>query len=92
MAISACPSEPAQAPIIRQARLRRLATEANGQPAFAVYQREPDGSWRAFQLQVMAVSGGSISHVTAFFDLSLFPTFGLPARLDDDAALGVAVA
>ena len=38
------------------------------------------------------LTDGRMSHVTAFFDLSLFPTFGLPARLDEDAALGVAVA
>jgi hypothetical protein len=27
------------------------------------------------------VSASGISHVAAFFDLSLFPTFGLPATL-----------
>ena len=70
--------------------IRLLATEANGQPAYAVYRLTDEG-WMPFQLHVLAMTDGRVSHVSAFFDLSLFPTFGLPARLDDDAALGVAV-
>ena len=71
--------------------MRLLPTEANGQPAFAVYRLTDEG-WMPFQLHVLALTDGRVSHVSAFFDLSLFPTFGLPARLDEDAALGVAVA
>ncbi len=56
-------------------------TRANGQPAYAVYRLGDDGTWNAFQLQVMTMSATGISHVTAFFDLSLFPTFGLPTTL-----------
>ena len=68
--------------------LRLVPTEANGQPAYAVYRLTAEG-WTPFQLHVLALTDGRVSHVAAFFDLSLFTTFGLPARLDD-AAPGVA--
>jgi RNA polymerase sigma-70 factor (ECF subfamily) len=71
-----CPAGPSE--------LRLLPTEANGQAAFATYIRAEDGSWRAFQLQVLELTGAGISHVTAFFDLSLFATFGLPMTLPAD--------
>jgi RNA polymerase sigma-70 factor (ECF subfamily) len=70
--------------------LRLVPTEANGQPAYAVYRLTAEG-WTPFQLHVLALTDGRVSHVAAFFDLSLFATFGLPARLDD-VAPGVAVA
>jgi RNA polymerase sigma-70 factor, ECF subfamily len=78
-----CPAEAGE--------LRLLPTEANGQPAYAVYRLTDEG-WTPFQLHVLALTDGRVSHVAAFFDLSLFATFGLPARLDEDVALGVAVA
>lgn len=58
-----------------------LATSANGQPAFGLYMRGPDGDFTPFQLQVLEVEGGKVSHVSAFFDTRLFATFGLPERL-----------
>jgi RNA polymerase sigma-70 factor (ECF subfamily) len=67
-----CPAGPGE--------LRLVATGANGQPAFAVYLLGDEG-WQPFQLQVLALEGGHISHVTAFFDTGLFATFGLPATL-----------
>jgi RNA polymerase sigma-70 factor, ECF subfamily len=75
----------------RAGELRLLPTEANGQPAYAVYRLTDEG-WTPFQLHVLAVTDGRVSHVAAFFDLTLFATFGLPARLDDDAAPGGTVA
>ncbi|MDQ1601877.1 MAG: polymerase sigma-70 factor, subfamily [Actinomycetota bacterium] len=78
-----CPAEAGE--------LRLLPTEANGQPAYAVYRLTDEG-WMPFQLHVLALTDGRVSHVAAFFDLTLFATFGLPARLDEDVALGVAVA
>jgi RNA polymerase sigma-70 factor, ECF subfamily len=78
-----CPAEAGE--------LRLLPTDANGQPAYAVYRLTKEG-WTPFQLHVLAITDGRVSHVAAFFDLSLFATFGLPARLDDDVAVGVAVA
>jgi RNA polymerase sigma-70 factor (ECF subfamily) len=61
--------------------LRLVPTEANGQPAFAVYLRGEEGAWAAFQLQVLTLTPAGISHATVFFDLSLFATFGLPMTL-----------
>ncbi len=71
-----CPAGPGQ--------MRLLPTEANGQPAFAMYIHGDDGGWRAFQLQVVTLSAAGISHMTVFFDLSLFTTFGLPMTLPAD--------
>jgi RNA polymerase sigma-70 factor (ECF subfamily) len=61
--------------------MRLVPVEANGQPAFAVYRHGDDGGWHAFQLQVLTLTAAGISHVAAFFDLSLFTTFGLPMTL-----------
>jgi RNA polymerase sigma-70 factor (ECF subfamily) len=51
---------------------------ANGQPALALYMRAADGRHHAFQIQLPTVSADGISAVTVFFDLTLFPRFGLP--------------
>jgi RNA polymerase sigma-70 factor, ECF subfamily len=62
-----------------------VPVEANGQPAFAVYMIADDGVHRAFQTQVLALTpAGEVSHVTVFFDTSLFETFGLPDVLPSD--------
>jgi RNA polymerase sigma-70 factor (ECF subfamily) len=58
-----------------------LATSANGQPAFGLYMRRPDGCFEPFQLQVLSLRGGQVARVAAFFDPSLFATFGLPELL-----------
>ena len=58
--------------------LRLVPTMANGQPAFGVYRRGADGVHHAFQIQVLTVGPAGITHVGAFFDTTLFATFGLP--------------
>ncbi len=59
-----------------------IATSANGQPAAAMYLRNPQtGVHEAFQLHVLDVTPDGISHVVAFMEPRLFATFGLPARL-----------
>jgi len=58
-----------------------LETTANGQPAFGLYMRQPDGSFAPFHLQVLTIEDGKVTHVTAFFEDALFETFGLPTRL-----------
>jgi RNA polymerase sigma-70 factor, ECF subfamily len=60
--------------------MRLLPTAANGQPAFGLYLRQPDGGYRPFNLQVLTLSPEGISHVVAFQGgaAALFPTFGLP--------------
>ncbi len=66
--------------------MRLLPVRANGQPAFGLYIRAPDGSYRAFNLPVLTLTEGGVSRVTCFFDLSLFPLFGLPPTLPAAAA------
>jgi RNA polymerase sigma-70 factor (ECF subfamily) len=62
-----------------------LPTGANGQPAFGLYMRQPDGSFTPFHLQVLTLDrAGKVSHVAAFFDQALFEKFGLPASLPAD--------
>jgi RNA polymerase sigma-70 factor (ECF subfamily) len=59
--------------------MRLVPTHANGQPAFAIYLRDPaDGVHRPFALQVLTVTPGGVAHTGQFFDTSLFPIFGLP--------------
>jgi RNA polymerase sigma-70 factor (ECF subfamily) len=60
--------------------MRLIPTQANGQPAFGLYMREGD-VYRPFQLPVLTVSAGGVTHVASFFDLRLFPKFGLPESL-----------
>ena len=69
-----CPAEKAGDQIM-------VATSANGQPAYGLYMRNPDGSHRAFQIQVLTVARGKVSHVACFFDTGLFARFGLPETL-----------
>ena len=73
---SHCPAGPGE--------MRLLPTEANGQPAFAMYIRGKGGGWEAFQLQVVTLTAAGISHMAAFFDLTLFTTFGLPMTMPAD--------
>ncbi|KAA5834572.1 sigma-70 family RNA polymerase sigma factor [Saccharopolyspora hirsuta] len=58
--------------------LRLLPARANGQAAFGVYRRAPDGVFRPFHLQVLELDGSAVRHTVAFFDVSVFPAFGLP--------------
>jgi RNA polymerase sigma-70 factor (ECF subfamily) len=65
----------------RQYRL--VPTRANGQPAFAVYLRDPvNGVTRAFGLMVATLTGDRISVITRF-DNSAMTHFGLPRILTD---------
>ena len=59
-----------------------IPVSANGQPAFALYMKQPDGSYGAFQLQVLSLHSTGVSHVATFFDTSLFARFGLPYTLN----------
>ncbi len=69
--------------------LRLVPTAANGQPAFAVYERGADGRFAARAVQVLALDRDGIATLTAF-ELPtgplLFSAFGLPLVLPDDGA------
>ncbi|TYL55537.1 sigma-70 family RNA polymerase sigma factor [Nocardioides sp. BGMRC 2183] len=65
-----------------------LPVWANGQPAFGLYMRQPDGHFTPFQFQVLQMVGDSanprVRHVTAFFGDHIFTQFGLPESLPAD--------
>ena len=67
-----------------------LPAVANGQPAFGLYMREPDGVHRPFQLQVLDLDpSGKVQYVVAFFSDTMeedFARFGLPATPYDAPA------
>jgi RNA polymerase sigma-70 factor (ECF subfamily) len=60
--------------------MRLVPTRANGQYAFGLYMRAGD-VYRPFNLPVLTLTPDGVSHVSCFFDLRLFETFGLPAAL-----------
>ena len=62
-------------------RLRLAATMANGQPAFAVYRRDDDGTYHAHAVIVLTVTPGAIARMVAFQDPGLFTVFRLPQAL-----------
>jgi RNA polymerase sigma-70 factor (ECF subfamily) len=62
--------------------MRFIALTANGQPAAALYMRNPEtGVHEAFQLHVLDIGPQGVSHVVAFLDTELFEKFGLPETL-----------
>jgi RNA polymerase sigma-70 factor, ECF subfamily len=64
---------------------RLLATEANGQPAFAQYKPSPDGGYEPWSIQVLELSGDRIAGITFFLDTArFFPLFGFPLTLEDE--------
>ena len=60
--------------------MRMIPLIANGQPAAAMYMRAGDRHV-PFQLHVLDVRDGAVSHVVAFLDEALFAKFGLPESL-----------
>jgi len=61
-------------------RVRLEALRANGCPAFAVYQMDSSGIYRAAALHVLIIRDGAINEINDFltFDGKLFTSFGLP--------------
>jgi RNA polymerase sigma-70 factor, ECF subfamily len=66
-------------------RLRFIPVTANGQPGFAVYERQPDGTFRAHAIQVLTLTATGIARIVAFTDPALFPFFGLPPAMGPDS-------
>ena len=67
-------------------RLRLVPVRANGQPAFAAYQRESDGAYRAYAVTVPTVTATGIGRIVTFFDPGLFGSFGLPTAIPAEPA------
>lgn len=63
--------------------LRLVPTAANGQPAFAAYERDAGGTFAAHSLHVLTLARDAISTMTLFLDPRLLAAFGLPAVLPD---------
>jgi RNA polymerase sigma-70 factor, ECF subfamily len=59
---------------------RLVAVGANGQPAFAAYNRV-GATYQLHTLQVLTVTASGISHNTVFQDDAIFATFGLSPSL-----------
>jgi RNA polymerase sigma-70 factor (ECF subfamily) len=60
-------------------RWRLLPSSANGQPAFAFYQRdERRSTYQGFGLQVLTFQDGLVVSIVAFLDPSALGRFGLP--------------
>ena len=61
--------------------LRLVAVEANGQPAFAVYQRVQSEVYQAHAVLVLALTSTGVGRIVAFQDPAVFESFGLPPEL-----------
>jgi len=61
--------------------LRVIPTSANGQPALAVYRRDPDGVHRAHVVQVLTCTPAGVAAIVAFRNPGLFAAFRLPREL-----------
>jgi RNA polymerase sigma-70 factor (TIGR02960 family) len=61
-------------------RFELVPARANGQPAFGVYLRAPNGPSRGVGLYVLTLSGDRISAITRF-ENTVLPSFGLPRAL-----------
>ncbi|WP_341720917.1 RNA polymerase subunit sigma-70 [Micromonospora sp. FIMYZ51] len=78
------------AEVLRSYRWRFLPTWANGQLAFGTYLwDDAQESFLPAGLDLVALRGGRVAEVVSFLDAS-FPSFGLPARLAEEASAGVA--
>jgi len=60
---------------------RLLATEANGQPGFGLYERGENGEFRPHAVQVLTLAGRRITRIVTFHAPALLAKFGLPDRL-----------
>ena len=60
-------------------RVRLEALRANGSPAFAVYQMDKDGVFRAAAIHILTVENGQIAEINDYltFDGQLFSRFHL---------------
>jgi len=67
-------------------RFRMVPVMANGQPAFAVYQHEPGGAFRAHEILVPALTATAVARIVVFLDPGLVTAFGLPAAIDGPPA------
>jgi RNA polymerase sigma-70 factor (ECF subfamily) len=65
----------------RPGDFRMVPTAANGQFALGGYARGRDGVYHGYGVDVLTVTGSRVARITAFTDVALLATFGLPADL-----------
>jgi RNA polymerase sigma-70 factor (ECF subfamily) len=63
-----------------------MPTQANGQPAVALYRQRDDDVYRFLHLQVFTLDAHGIARIDGFHDKRLAVAFGLPAELPGPAA------
>jgi RNA polymerase sigma-70 factor (ECF subfamily) len=68
--------------LIEPGRLRLVPVRANEQAAFAVYQREPGGAYRAHAMLVPTLTSTGIARIVSFRNAGLFGSFGMPQEYD----------
>jgi RNA polymerase sigma-70 factor (ECF subfamily) len=73
--------------LIEPGRLRAVPVRANGQAAFAVYQRKPDGAYHAHAVLVLTVARAGIARIVSFQHPGLFGWFGLPQEYPGTAPM-----
>jgi RNA polymerase sigma-70 factor, ECF subfamily len=66
-------------------QVRMIPIAANGQQAFAVYQRQPDGIYHADAVTVPTLTTTGIARIVTFLDPALFTSFGLPLTRRGDS-------
>ena len=73
--------------VLRPDLFRLLVTEANGEPAFGVYERGADGSYRPHAVQVLSLADRGIARIVTFHGADL-ARFGLPPTASRFGGLG----
>jgi RNA polymerase sigma-70 factor (ECF subfamily) len=68
-------------------RLRGISVQANGQAAFAVYQREAGSAYHAHAVLVLTLTSTGIARIVSFQNPGLFGSFGLPPEYPQDQAV-----
>ncbi len=66
-------------------QFRMVPAMANGQPAFAAYERDQDGAYRAHAVLVLTVTATGIARIVIFLSPGLLGVFGLPQEYGPDA-------
>jgi len=64
--------------LVRPGDFTLRPVQANGQPAFAAYERGAAGRHEAHAIQVLTVTANGISRIVSFNDGGLLAAFGLP--------------
>jgi RNA polymerase sigma-70 factor (ECF subfamily) len=68
-------------PPAARGRFRGVTTSANGEPAVAVYERDPGGRFVPLAVHVLRIEEGRIAEITAFMGPGAFRGFELPAEM-----------